>query len=81
MSTRPAGVPPTAEELSLVEFFKGYDTPSKLLPGLTQRRYRLRCPKCSAEQPDRIDALRCECGLSMQIGAGTLYVWNEKVPA
>lgn len=79
--SNPAGVPAVAEQFDAMDFLKGYDVPSILLPGIMQRRFRLRCPKCSAVQPETFGTLQCECGITMHVGINTLYVWNEKVPA
>lgn len=75
--SRPDEVPAGAEQFDAMDFLKGFSAPSKLLPGIMQRRFRLRCPKCSAVQPETFGTQRCACGVSMNVGINTLYVWEE----
>lgn len=72
---RSEGVPDGAEELDMSKFLKSYDLPSKILPGLTQRVWKLHCPQCSAQHMDPFKVNVCECGLSMKLD-GNLYVWR-----
>lgn len=81
MIDRPDGVPRRAEAFDSADYYKGYSAPSVLMPGQTQRRFRLRCPKCSAIQPEAFGTQLCECGLTLHLGCNVLYVWTEKEAA
>lgn len=73
MSERPAN----AEQLDYGPFLVKELAESKLLPPLTQIKWKIMCPRCNALHPSTGNAFTCECGLSMQMD-GHLFVWETE---
>lgn len=77
MTTRPAD----AEQLDYGPFLVKEFTASLLLPPLTQIKWKIVCPKCSATHPSTANIFTCECGLSMQMDGHLFIWWRKKEPA
>lgn len=74
-------VPAFAERHDLLPLMTAERTASQFAPGAFQLKPKLICPACKVQQdsPAVFETVECECGLSMQIGAGVLHVWRKPV--